>query len=135
MFRRDNVLGLTSVLLLLATACLLTSHAAGAISPQVTGAVNEAELIQLTGNTHPLALPKFDQGAVRDSLPMEHMFLVLRRSPEQETALQQLIAALHDPNSPQYHKWLTAEELEKFGPTREDLDAVTDWLTSPRFPG
>jgi subtilase family serine protease len=134
MFRRDGAPGLTSVLLLLATACVLSLHAAGAVSPQLAAAVNETDLIQLAGNTHPLALSKFDQGPVSDSLPMEHMLLVLRRSPEQEVLLQQLTAAMHDPNSPNYHHWLTADELgRKFSPAQQDIDAVANWLTSHGF--
>jgi subtilase family serine protease len=129
MFRRDDVSGLISLLLLLVAACILTSHAAGAVPPQL--AVNEPDLIQLTGNTHPLALSKFDQGPVGDSLPMEHMLLVLRRSPEQETALQRLITAMHDPRSPHYRQWLTADELGKeFGPSQQGIETVINWLTS-----
>jgi subtilase family serine protease len=93
--------------------------------------VNESDLVQLVGNTHPLAAAAFDQGAVADGFPMEHMFVQLRRSPEQEQALQRLNAELQDPHSVNYHKWLTADELgSKFGPKPEEIDAVVSWLRS-----
>jgi subtilase family serine protease len=98
---------------------------------RITNSVNESNLVRLRGGTHPRAIPEFDQGSVTDSLPMEHIFVVLRRSPEQDQALEGLIAALHDPRSTSYHKWLTADELgRRFGPAQEDIDAVVRWLTS-----
>lgn len=105
-----------------------------ASSPRVVQPVDDSKLVQLRGNTHPLALPKYDQGAVPDSLPMDHMFLQLVRSPQQEQALQTLIAGLQDPSSPNYHKWLSAEELGRnFGPAQQDIDAVVQWLNIHGF--
>ncbi len=93
--------------------------------------IDEAKLVPLTGNTHPLALPQYDQGAVPDSFPMEHIFLQLRRSPAQEQALENLIGDLQNPHSANYHKWLTADELGKnFGPSQQDIDTVVQWLSS-----
>src|SRR5215831_11902716 len=66
---------------------------------RITNSVNESDLIRLVGHTHPLASAKYDQGAVRDTLRMDHMFVVLRRGAEQEQALEQLIGQLHDPHS------------------------------------
>src|ERR1700729_4325426 len=66
--------------------------------PRIVDAVDETKLITLAGSTHPLAAPKYDQGAVSDSLPMEHMFLQLRRSPEDEEGLQRSIDELQDPD-------------------------------------
>ena len=108
-----------------------TAYAAESALPQITGAVNESELVQLSGSTHPLALAKFDQGPVADSLPMEHMYVVLRRSQEYESALEQQIGALHDPSSANYRQWLTADQLgREFGPSQEDIKTVVGWLSS-----
>lgn len=93
--------------------------------------VDENELVPLAGNTHPLARSEFDQGAVSDDLPLEHMFLLLQRSPRQEQALERLMAEQQDPHSPNYHHWLTAEQLGRnFGPARQDIAAVVSWLES-----
>jgi len=123
-----------AVLLLLVVGILLPA-VSGAQSSRsarrIVSAVNEADLVQLRGNTHPLAQPQFDQGLVSDSLRMEHMFVVLRRSPEQEQALQRLAVELQDKHSANYHNWLTADELgRRFGPAQEDVTAVVRWLGS-----
>jgi len=121
----------TFLLILVVSGFALTLDATGSTIPRIVAPVDESNLVQLTGNTHPRALAQFDQGPVPDSLPMEHMYVVLRRSPEQEKALEQLIAALHNPHSANYRKWLTAEELgRRFGPAPQDIDAVVSWLTS-----
>jgi hypothetical protein len=96
--------------------------------------VKVENLITLRGNTHPLARPEFDQGAAPDSLPAERILLVLRRSPEQETALRKLLDEQQIKSSPNYHMWLTPEQFgEQFGPADADIQAVTDWLTSQGF--
>jgi subtilase family serine protease len=97
----------------------------------ITQKIDESRLVALNGNTRPEANAINDRGAVADDLQMEHMLLQLQRSPEQEQALQQLIDELHNPGSPNYHHWLTAQEFgEKFGLAQEDLNAITTWLQS-----
>lgn len=102
--------------------------------PLITSPVNVEQLTVLKGNTHPLALPRFDHGAAPDSLPMDRMLLVLKRSPEQETALKKLLDDQQDKNSPQYHKWLTPEQFgQQFGPSDQDIQTITNWLQSYGF--
>jgi subtilase family serine protease len=101
---------------------------------RIVDAVDETKLVTLAGSTHRLAVSKYDQGAVDDSLPMEHMLLQLRRSPEQETALKQTIDELQDPHSGKYHQWLTADEMgTKFGPAQQDIETVSQWLSLHGF--
>jgi pseudomonalisin len=98
---------------------------------RILAPVNENDLVQLKGNVHRLAQAKYDQGAVPDSFALEHMFLQLQRSPEQEQALASLIDQQQDPRSANYHQWLTADELgQLYGPAQRDLAAVTEWLSS-----
>src|SRR5258708_38492057 len=90
--------------------------------------------VTLQGNTHPEARLANDRGAVANDFPLEHMLLQLKRSPEQEQALQQFIDELQKKGSPNFHHWLTAQEFgERFGLTKPDLDAVTGWLESRGF--
>jgi hypothetical protein len=92
---------------------------------------DEANLVELRGHTHPLAVAKYDEGAVEDGFPMPHMFLQLRRGPEQEAALEAAIDERQDPHSANYHQWLTAEKLgTNFGPAQQDIETVSQWLTS-----
>ena len=47
---------------------------------------------------------------------MEHMLLQLKRSPEQELAVQKFIDELQTIGSPNYHHWLTPQEFgQRFG--------------------
>jgi subtilase family serine protease len=61
--------------------------------------------------------------------------LLLKRSPEQETALCKLLDDQQDKHSPNYHQWLTPEQLgKKFGPTGADIQTVTTLLQSNAAP-
>ncbi len=53
---------------------------------------------------------------------------------EKKLQLDQLIEDLHNPASPNYHKWLTADEFRRdFSPAPEDVETVTAWLASQGF--
>jgi subtilase family serine protease len=97
----------------------------------ITQNLDEAQLTTLQGNTRPEATKQNDRGLVADNVLMEHMLLQLKRSPEQEQELRQLIAELTDSSSPNFHHWLTAKEFgERFGLAKQDLDTITRWLQS-----
>src|SRR6266852_5018942 len=102
--------------------------------PRITQSINEMDRVALTGNTHPEARLANDRGAVANDFSLGHMLLQLKRSPEQEKALQQFIDELHTKGSPDFHQWLTAQEFgERFGLAKPDLDAITAWLESHGF--
>ncbi len=105
-----------------------------AVRPRITQAVDDSRLTTLRGNVHPLARPEFDRGAAPPDLPMQRMLLVLKRSSEQESALQQLLDEQQDKASPNFHKWLTPEQFgQQFGPADQDIQTVTSWLQSQGF--
>jgi pro-kumamolisin-like protein/Big-like domain-containing protein len=105
-----------------------------AVRPLITQPVDEAQLTILKGNTHPLARSEFDLGTAPASLPLERMLLVLKRSPEQESALDKLLDEQQDKASPNYHKWLTPEQFgQQFGLADSDVQTVTVWLESHGF--
>lgn len=121
-------------LLWLASASVPAQSPAFAARSRIVQEVDETHLTTLHGNVHPLARPEFDQGAVEDNQPLPRMVLVLGRSPEQESTLQQLIDSQQDKQSPAYHQWLTPQAFGSgFGPTDRDLSAVTSWLSSHGF--
>jgi hypothetical protein len=100
----------------------------------ITQSVDEGNLAPLRGNTRPEATPQNDRGAVADEFPIVHELLQLRRSSEQETALQQYLDEVQDSTSPNFHKWLTPEQFgQDFGVAQQDLDAITRWLQSHGF--
>jgi len=108
---------------------------AGAPAPGlITQPVDETRLTRLKGNTHPLARPEFDLGTAPATLPMQRMLLVLKRSPQQESALRRLLDDQQDKASPNYHKWLTPEQFgRQFGPSDADMHSITSWLQSQGF--
>jgi len=99
------------------------------VAPLISGRIDDRNLVTLRGNTRPEANAKNDRGRVADDFRLDHMILQLRRSPAQEQALEQYIDELHDPASPHFHQWLTAEQLgEKYGVAQADIDKITGWL-------
>lgn len=96
--------------------------------------IDESRLVTLRGNTRPEATSANDLGAVADAMPMEHMLLQLKRSAEREAALALYIQQLHEPGSPNYHKWLTPEQFaSSYGVAQSDVVTVTNWLQSKGF--
>ena len=110
----------------------LQAQQAGAV--RVTQAVDTSVRVTLPGNTHPLARAEFDRGEAPSDLPMKRMLLVLKRSPEQESALLSLLEDQYDKKSPSFHKWLTPVEFgASFGPADSDIAVVTNWLQTSGF--
>jgi subtilase family serine protease len=98
---------------------------------RITQPADGGQLTVLQGNVHPMARAAFDRGAAPASLPMDHMMLVLTRSPQQQAALDALLAQQQDKSSPNYHKWLTPEQFgQQYGPSDQDVQKVTAWLES-----
>jgi len=106
--------------------------ATAAVALAAVGApVTNADLVPLSGNVHALARPQFDAGEAPSTLRPKGLDIVFAKTPEQERALQQLLAAQQDPKSPQYHKWLTPVQYGlKFGASDDALAAVRNWLES-----
>jgi subtilase family serine protease len=101
---------------------------------RITAVIDETKLAVLRGNTHPLARSGFDRGLAPDSLPMEHMLMVLQRSAAQQAALDQLLAEQQDRTSPNYHKWLKPDEFgQQFGASDVDIAKITAWLQAHGF--
>ncbi|MGB9235628.1 MAG: Ig-like domain repeat protein [Terriglobales bacterium] len=103
-------------------------------SSRVTQQIDESKMVSMSGNTRPEAMnPVNDRGPVSDTFDVDHIFLLLQRSPKQEQKLDKLIDQLSDPNSPNFHKWLTPEQYGKYGVSQGDIDKVTTWLESHGF--
>jgi subtilase family serine protease len=104
------------------------------VPSRIVQPIDETRLVRLTGNTHPMARPEFDLGLVDPQLPMERIQLVLKRSAEQEAALEKFMAEQYDPKSANFHHWLTPTEFGKlYGPTDQDIANITSWLQNHGF--
>ncbi|HWX40129.1 MAG TPA: protease pro-enzyme activation domain-containing protein, partial [Blastocatellia bacterium] len=61
--------------------------------------------------------------------PNERIRMLLSFQLNDEAGLQQLISDLYNPDSPQYHQWLTPEQFgERYGRTNDEIDWVVKWL-------
>ncbi len=80
---------------------------------------------------HPLAHAEFDQGRVSGGMRIQRAALVFKLAPTQQAALEKLLDEQQDPDSPNYHKWLTPEQYgARFGMSENDLARVSSWLQS-----
>ena len=105
-----------------------------AIPSRIVQPIDEANRTVLTGNTYYLARAQYDVGAAPSTLPMERMLLLLRRGPDQESALEQLLQDQQNSASASYHNWLTPQQFgAQFGPSAQDIQTVVSWLQSQGF--
>ena len=101
------------------------------IRPQdrISRSVDDEQTVTLRGNRHPLALAQYDKGAVAPEFRMDHMLLTLTPDAAQQDALNLLLDAQHNPQSPYYHQWLTPEQYgERFGASDSDVAKISAWL-------
>jgi hypothetical protein len=100
----------------------------------ITARTEENNRVTLRGNTRSEAIAANDRGRLADTTKLEHMFLLLQRAPEREQALVTMIDQLHDPKSPNFHKWLAPEQIgANYGVGDADLRVITGWLESHGF--
>lgn len=105
-----------------------------AIPSRIVQPIDEANRTVLTGNTYYLARAQYDVGAAPSTLPMERMLLLLRRGPDQESALEQLLQDQQNSASASYHNWLTPQQFgAQFGSSAQDIQTVVSWLQSQGF--
>ncbi len=110
------------------------AQSSGVARSLITAPIDQTRLVRLAGNTRPEANARNDRGRVADSLPLEHMQLLLKRPAEREAALQGYLAQLHDRTSSNFHRWLSAAELgRRFGLSDQDVATVTGWLRQHGF--
>jgi subtilase family serine protease len=101
---------------------------------RIVDRIDEGNLVTLRGNTHPAANARNDLGRVSPTLPMTDLILVLSRDPAQQAAFDKFVANQYDSASPDFHQWLTPEQVgTNFGPAESDVASVTHWLTGHGF--
>ncbi len=99
--------------------------------PLITLPIDDSRMVTLPGNLRSEATAANDLGEVAEDLPLEHMLLELKRSPERQAAFDSYTAELTERTSPNYHKWLTPEQIgSRYGLAQADLAKITGWLQS-----
>ena len=102
--------------------------------PLITATIDDRTRVRLPGNVRAEARPANDRGRIADSVPLEHLQLLLKRSPEREQALRRYLDAVHDRTSVSFHRWLSPAQLaQDYGPAPQDIAAVAAWLARHGF--
>ena len=108
---------------------LIIAAAAAAQPSRITRVIDNGDRVALRGHIYPKALPQYDQGRVRPSLPISYVTLELGQSDTQKADLERLLVEQQKPGSPNYHRWLTPEQFaQRFGPSDADIAKITAWL-------
>ena len=101
---------------------------------RLTQPVNDHARVTLPGTVHPLANARNDRGAASPDMQLDRLQIILKRSPQQEATLQQLLRDMHTPGSANFHKWLTPDQFgQQFGPSDQDVQTIEDWLQTQGF--
>jgi hypothetical protein len=104
----------------------------GAVAQQ--GRASEPRLAVLAGNRNPHAKAENDRGPLNPSQVISGMSIVFKRSAGQTADLARVLQEQQDPNSPNYHVWLTRDGYaDRFGLSAADLAKVTSWLEAGGF--
>jgi subtilase family serine protease len=120
--------------LLLCCSCGFAQIAAAGQRGRIVSPIVDSDVVTLAGNTHPLARPDFDRGAVADDTRLDRMILLLQPDAGQQKTLDALTEAQQQPGSAYYHQWLTpAQYGSSFGASPSDLAQIARWLQSHGF--
>src|ERR1700722_17392414 len=85
----------------------------------------------LRGNHPSLADHLTSAGKANPQMPLT---MRVTLAVQNRAALDELVIAQQDSASPHYHQWLTSAQFDaQFGPSKTQVEAVTDWLTGQGF--
>ncbi len=103
------------------------------VTPVITQAINPNAYSTMQNDVPGSVADSLDQGLVDDSTPLNGMMLLLQRQAASEQALEAFMAQQTDPNSSNYHNWLTVEQIAEFGPAQSDINTIVGWLQDEGF--
>jgi len=97
----------------------------------VTTAVDDNDRVVLNGTIRKNLKTAKNLGPADPSILARHVALVLSRTADRQTALDQYLSDVQNTSSPEYHRWLTpAEYGTRFGASQDDVETITAWLRS-----
>ena len=119
----------STIAMVLAVAATLAGQTV-ARQGRITQEISSASMVTLRGNVRADLTPQRDLGAVEDGMELR-LYMVLQRAPEQQAALNNLLARQQQPTAAEYHKWLTPQQFgTRFGASQADIVKITNWLQS-----
>ncbi len=118
------------VIISIAAFLILAVAAPAQVRNRIQQNIRDTESVTISAR-HPMARAEFDQGRVAGSMRINRAAMVFKLSPAQQSDLDKLLEEQQDPDSPNYHKWLTPEDYAaRFGMSEADLAKVSTWLKS-----
>jgi subtilase family serine protease len=106
---------------------LAATIAIAAARPRFASAGGVAPYLALRAN-HPIL--SAEAGLVQPLNPGRQLELRLSFAPRDRARLTRYLETIQDPASPNYHRWLTAEQYaRRFGRTPAEVAAVAAWIT------
>jgi uncharacterized protein (TIGR03437 family) len=98
---------------------------------RISSRIDGSRRVLLAGSLQPAVQLATDLGPTDFSLPVEGVTILLKPSSDRQKALEDLLTAQADPNSPDYRKWLTPDEYaDRFGASTGDISKISSWLQS-----
>jgi len=95
------------------------------------GPIDESRRVILPSTIHPRTRAAQDMGPVDPSRKIGPVMVLLKRSNEQQAALEKLLNDQRDPSSTNFRKWLTPEQYaDRFGLVDDDLSSIRQWVES-----
>lgn len=123
-----------ALVLVLFSAVGVSSLSYAVTHDRVTGDLNSGPKVTLKGNVHGMARAEFDMGRADGNRMIQGVSLAFRPSAAQQKDLDQFISELADPNSPNFHKYLTPAQFgARFGMSQNDITKITSWLQTEGF--
>ena len=115
--------------------CTLACLTGGGVQAATGGALINGAVSDSSRTTLSYSMPQGlaasgDQGALASGHQLNHLQLVMKRSADQQAALDALVAAQTTPGSATYHQWLTPVQLRNYGPSAADIATTEAWLQS-----
>ncbi|MDP9170403.1 MAG: protease pro-enzyme activation domain-containing protein, partial [Acidobacteriota bacterium] len=101
-----------------------------AAKDRIAGRPESGRLATLRNTVHPQARLQLDRGSVDPSMRIDYATLMLKPA----AGLEVFLASQQDPNSADYHRWLTPEQFgDRFGLSANDMATVVSWLKDQGF--
>jgi subtilase family serine protease len=113
---------------LLCASVLCGFATAASAAPLITAAIDDTLTVPVVHEASPLLAHVQDHGVLADTVPLNHIMLVLKRSPEMQAAFDTLVRDQLDRSSPLYRQWLKPTDLRRYGPDEADIAKVVAWL-------
>jgi pseudomonalisin len=122
-----RVLCLLSMMVIMIS--MSTSRSLAQSGNLVTAPVDSGGRVVLQGQRAVWALSQNSSGPVPADTRLEHLTLVLKRSPQRQKAFEQFLQKLQDPASRNYHHFLNPVQVgQRFGVSDQDIGVVSAWL-------